>query len=273
MAVLQRDHQVSAGVEASPQLLFPEARQRRRKRWLTTGAVVLATILLLLVLLTAMAGGGSRPTGPGAAGGPKPVPPAGSSRSSAADFSLRRVFCYAPAFTGVPSSTSIRGPFCSAQYALTAQNLDVQPSRPSTGKSGYSMASIGQEPVDASLPSTSPADDTASATVVLPGPPASGGARFVLGPAALVAKDVKSAGAVRSRGVWSVRLEMTPVGSANLDDLAQQQFHALVAVVVKGRVVESAVVQSTRSSFSTLGGQWTISGVSRTQAEAIAASL
>jgi hypothetical protein len=58
MVVLERDHQVLAGIEESPELLFPEARQRRRRRRLLVAATVVVIVGAVAVLAVALHGRG-----------------------------------------------------------------------------------------------------------------------------------------------------------------------------------------------------------------------
>lgn len=45
MVIVGRDHDVLAGIEDSPELLFPEAKRRRRNRWVMGGLVLLVLVL------------------------------------------------------------------------------------------------------------------------------------------------------------------------------------------------------------------------------------
>ncbi|HEY2332137.1 MAG TPA: protein translocase subunit SecD [Acidimicrobiales bacterium] len=71
----------------------------------------------------------------------------------------------------------------------------------------------------AAIPTTSRADNKADAQVVLP--MKDGQSRLVLGPAALVGKDVSSASAeVSSAGEWTVQLNLKPEGAVKFNQLA-----------------------------------------------------
>lgn len=237
---------------------------------------MLSVALVLAILLAAVAGGSGRNVSP--TGGTARKSIAGDKyKVSAAEFSMRGLRCYAPPFTGSSPNAATRGlvryGFCSWQYALSEENHHIQPARLDNGVPGYTV-NIGADPIDATAPSTSPADDIGSLPVILLGPPASGNVRLVLTAALVTAKDIRSAVAVDMGSKWSVRLQMTYNGSVSLANLVSTTFHGLAAVVLQGRVINTALVESTDSSYSpVLNGEWTISGLTEHQAEAIAALL
>jgi hypothetical protein len=251
------------------QLLFQEARQRRRRRRLITGitAVVLAVILGLTLLVFGI-------SGRGAPASPVPATPAtGGIAASASAFAIRPVLCYAPAYAGAGTSGPAAGsgfpPNCAPAFALTASNLDVTP-----GPGPFSHRAIGPDPQFARIPSTPKGADTPASTVLLPGDGSTGTSRYVLGPATLTAADVRSAHAQRVDGLWTVDIGFTGRGSALWDGLNHTQFHALVGFAWDGHVVSAAIVDPTRSSFSSFNGRGQISGgITEHQAKAIAASI
>jgi preprotein translocase subunit SecD len=75
-------------------------------------------------------------------------------------------------------------------------------------------------------------------------------------------------------GEWAIDLTLTPNGAAQWDRLAEQQFHAIVGVVINGRVVSAPITQPTQSSFTSFDGRLQISGgFTEHQAEVIASEL
>ena len=253
------------------QLLFQEARQRRRRRWLVSGIVSLVVLVVLgvtLALPDGRRGGGSQPPVPSAA-----VPAVAA--TSAADFSVRPLLCYAPAFAprvGLPVSAGTP-PTCGPSFLLTPAHLGVNPEATSVG--GFTIDHPGQpDPSLAATPSTPSQDDTNDATVLLPGTAGSGDGRFVLGPAGLTGAGIRSATAVQTAGQWFVLLRLTSAGSVKWDTLAQAQFHALVGVVVDGHVISAPITQPTQSSFTSFDGELELAGsFDQQQAKALAARL
>jgi hypothetical protein len=253
------------------QLLFEEARQRRRHRRLVSGMALLAFLVVLGVmigLLAARRGGGS--VEPVAA----PIAASGTVHSATA-FSVRPVLCYAVPFASARGQTAATGPLpvCGAPYQLTASNLGVTPD--SGNLNGYtSRTDIPADPQFAAYPSTAGRSIGTNATVLLPGLPAQGNGRDVLGPAGLTGSAVRSAAAVDTDGQWTIDLDLTAPGSVRWDALAHQQFHALVGVVDDGTVVSAPITQPTQSSFTSFDGRVQISGsFTEQQAKALAARL
>jgi hypothetical protein len=264
------DTRTAQPVAPEAQLLFQEARQRRRRRRLIAGitAIGLVAILVLTLLLSGL-------TGRGAPASPLPsAPSTGGMVASASAFSIRPVLCYAPAYAGSgatgtgTSSGSL--PNCGPSYALTASNLRVHP-----GPGPFSNnAVIGPDPQFARIPSTSTAGDASASTVLLPGAGSTGPTRYVLGPAALTAADVRSAGAKLSNGLWIVNIRFTAGGSVSWDRLNYAQFHALIGVVWNGHVVSAPLVQPTQTSYTSFNGRGQISGgFTEHEAKAIAAGI
>jgi hypothetical protein len=250
------------------QLLFQEARQRRRRRRLIAGitAIALVAIFGLALLLSGL-------NGRGAPASPLPGAPStgGIAASvSASAFSIRPVLCYAPAYTGSGATGTSSGslPNCGPSFALTASNLGVAP-----GSHTFNTA-IGPDPQFARFPSASKADNASASTVLLPGAGSAGPPRYVLGPVALTATDVRSAGAQLSNGMWVVNIRFTAGGSASWDRLNYSQFHALIGVVWNGHVVSAPLVQPTQSSYSPFNGRGQISGrFTEHEAKTIAAGI
>jgi preprotein translocase subunit SecD len=188
---------------------------------------------------------------------------------------FRPVLCYAPEYVPSVAKATIKAAngklpplptSCASQYQTTAANLDVNTS---TGNA----ANVPPDPVFEAYKSTPSTKDTASKTVLLPGLPGSG-ARYLLGPSPLTGHAVKSALAQESAtGAWVVNYTLTsPSGSTGFDKLAQENFHALVAIELDGVVQSAPLIQPTQSTFTSFAGQGEISGGS-TFTEAYAKNL
>ncbi len=103
--------------------------------------------------------------------------------------------------------------------------------------------------VASALPTTPSAQDTADATVLLPGADKNGnadnaGTRYLLGPAQLTGKVVATATALppdltQGQASWYVQVKFTSSGGPQFDKLAQANYQKNVAIVLDG-VVESA---------------------------------
>jgi hypothetical protein len=255
------------------QLLFEEARQRRRTRRLIAGvATAVVVVLVVVAVAVAAAGRGGSPSRPTARPAPGPV---AAASSVTAGFSLRPVDCYAPAFSPGAGQPPAAGPLpaCSAPYQLTASRLGLAPE--AGDPSGYSVTQdIGADPQFAAYPSTTRPNDRSHQSVLLPGDPQTGARRFVLGPAALTRTAIASARASEVNGEWAVRLTLTAAGVDQWNTLAQDQFHALIAVVVGGTVVSAPITQPTQTSFSSFGDQVVVGGTfTAHQARVIASEL
>ncbi len=253
------------------QLLFREARQRRRRRLLIGWTALVIVVLLLCVTAIALiSGNGTNPSRPVSS----PVPITGAS-VSAAGFSVRPVLCYAPPFTPPSGRRASVAPLpaCGSSYQLTAANLAVDPD--SDNVAGYTEnTNVPPDPQFASYASTSPSNDNADGTVLVPGNASEGNLRYVLGPVGLSASGIKSARAVQQNGQWSVNLVLTSTGSTRWDALAHQQFHAIIGIVDDGHVISAPITQPTQSSFTSFDGGFQISGnFTKHQASALAGEL
>ncbi|MGO8872642.1 MAG: SecDF P1 head subdomain-containing protein [Acidimicrobiales bacterium] len=265
------DEQNAQPLSDDAQLLFQEAKQRRRRRWLISGITTLVLLVLIGVTLgiTSGRGGHARPKSVGL-----PASITGASHS-VTNLNFRPVLCYAPPLTLAPGQTASTGPLptCSPSTELTASNLQVSPN--SNNVNGYTSSSkVQPDPKFASYPSTAPAKDNNDDTVLLPGIPAEGVGRYVLGPAALTGQGVKSASAQMNNGQWTVNLVLTDRGSTEWDALTLAQFHQLIGVVLNGKVISAPITQPVQSSWTSFNGQVQISGAfTQHQAKAIAAEL
>jgi hypothetical protein len=255
------------------QALFPEAKQRRRRRWLIVGTgifglLVVVGIVVGLLVTQGGSGGSSRPQT-----NPAPTPPAVGAANAV--FTIRPVLCYAPPYSVAPGEAPATGPLptCSASTALTASNLQVEVSNSSVN--GYTVnGNINADPQFASYPSTTPSSTTQGRDVILPGSPAIGPNRYVLGPVGLNRSAIARARVTENNGQWAVDLILTPRGSAQWNAFAIRTFHAISAVVINGHVVSAPIMQPTQSVPTSFQGQIQISGgFNRYQARAIAADL
>ncbi len=144
-------------------------------------------------------------------------------------------------------------PACASSYALTAANLDVNTS------TGEPTNNIALDPAYTNMKSTLPANDVASSTVILPGLGTSD--RYVLGPAQLTGKSVKSAVAQQDQvGAWVVNYTLTGAGSPLWDKVAEENFHAELAIELDGVVQSAPLIQPSQASFTSFDGQGEISG-------------
>ncbi len=106
-------------------------------------------------------------------------------------------------------------PACAAPYGLTATRLQVRPNPDSVD--GYTVhAAIPPDPQYAAFPSSPPEVQATAALVLLPGAPTAGPARYVVGPAQLVASSVKAARATYLDGAWLVDLTLTEARAAQV---------------------------------------------------------
>jgi len=266
------DNRTDPQIAGAAQLLFQEAKQRRRRRMLISGMTAAALVVALLALTLGLTHGrnGRGPSGSGAV--PGLIPATGHPTP---DLSFRPVLCYAPPLTLAAGHVASAGalPPCTVSTQLNAANLETTPD--SNNVNGYtSNANIPADPQFATYPSTGMNTVTNGATVLLPGVPAVGTGRYVLGPAALTQSGVTTASAALDNGQWDVNLVLTPQGATEWDALTKQQFHQLVAVVLNGKVISAPITQPTQSSWTSFNGEVQISGsFTQQQAKGLAADL
>jgi preprotein translocase subunit SecD len=163
-----------------------------------------------------------------------------------------------------------------AKDATTTTTAGATPSttvpQPSEAEARAAIASCNNDVVQTltSFPTTTRADDQRDRCVVLPDKPGTKASnRYYLGKAALTGKgtvDTAKAEFVSGQG-WTVKMDLTGSGSSKWDDLAQQQFHKQVAIVLDGLVQSAPTIQPNDASFTSFGGTAVISG-SFTQDEA-----
>jgi preprotein translocase subunit SecD len=131
-------------------------------------------------------------------------------------------------------------------------------------------------PALANLPSTTSAMDRSSNTVLLPSGSNYGFAdeRLLLGPAQLSDTHISSANLVSNAGDFTVNIDLTPAGAREWDALAEEQFHAYVALDFDGRLISVPLSEPSQSAFSSFGGKVQISGgFSKTTAESLVVDL
>lgn len=269
MVVVERDHAVLAGVEHSPELLFPEAKKRRERRWLVGGIACLLLLVLLGVGL-GLTRGQASPILPGPSDrSPRAVPLV----ASAARLSFRPVLCYAPAYVPAAGQIAPSGPLpgCRPKYGLTVANLGVDPSLSSPG--GFTTNQVGPDPQFAGYPSSSNKTDSPTGVSLLTGPSANA-LRYVVGPAALNQTSIQSARAESLNGEWLVRLRLTPEGSIRLDDLTYQTFHSVIGFDLNGRIISAPITLGGQTHWSSFHGQIQITdSFTESQAKALAAEI
>lgn len=185
---------------------------------------------------------------------------------------FRPALCYADTLQVAKGQKPSTGPLpttCAATAQLTAANLAVNTSTSAATKTPP------PDPQFTIYPTTSSDNDKEHSTVLLPGTGAAAvGGRYVLGPAALSGTGVHSATAQVESGQWVVNMSLNQAGSTAWDTLAQQQFHAIIAVDLDGQVITAPITQPGQSAFSQFNGQVQISGsFTEDQAKTLAADL
>lgn len=149
-------------------------------------------------------------------------------------------------------------PACGSQYLLSAANLNVTPNANSV--SGFNPINVVPDPAFANIATTPPPQDVKTQTVLLPilGQP---GVRYVLGPAQMTGTSIAKAVAQQDQtSSWVVNYTLTAKGSPLWDQVAQQNFHQLLAIELDGVVQSAPLIQPTQTSFTSFGGTGQISG-------------
>ena len=168
---------------------------------------------------------------------------------------FRPVLCETPPAAKTAKAASAI-PACASQYAMTAANLNVNTS------TGNPTNNIAADPAYESIATTLPQKDLAKDYVILPALGASKNSdRYVLGPAQLTGKSVKSAVAQQNQiGQWVVNYTLTSTGSPLWDKVAEANFHALLAIELDGVVQSAPLIQPSQATFTSFAGQGEISG-------------
>ncbi len=185
---------------------------------------------------------------------------------------FRPTLCYAPVYSKPKSGKVPSGALpssCPNPYALVTSNLIGSPS--STNGVGYS----GQPyPSLAAYRTTPPSQDKKTATVLLPGLGSFKG-RYLLGPAELTGRIVKTAIAQQNQlGQWVVNMTLTSAGAGQWDTMASKYFHEVIGIELDGVVQSAPITQPNQAAFSSFSGQVQISGsFSQTSAQQLAVAL
>ena len=145
-------------------------------------------------------------------------------------------------------------PACGAGYVMSAANLAVDTN------TGLPTNNIPLDPQFASIASTSPKLDNSKHEVLLPGL-GNNSTRYVLGPSELTGHSIKKAIAQQDQvGAWVVNYTLTGSGSPLWDQVAQQNFHAELAIELDGVVQSAPLIQPNQATFTSFAGQGQISG-------------
>ncbi|MHB8439561.1 MAG: protein translocase subunit SecD [Acidimicrobiales bacterium] len=185
-----------------------------------------------------------------------------------AQLQFRPLLCfagpYAPAKSTTSSTTQPPATLPSTcpsgpSYQATATNLNVSSAGPTTN--------VPPDPVLSSYPSSTSAYNNAhpGSPVLVPFGPSSGystSERALLGATQVLGTIVNAGGASAQFQTpsWVVLVNLTSKGSAEWDALAQQQFHAYIAVDLDGLIQSAPVTQPGQSAFSSFSGHIQISG-------------
>ena len=178
-----------------------------------------------------------------------------------AQLQFRPVLCFAGPYTPpkVPAATATLPPSCpDPQYVLTAQNLQVSTATQAPANN------IGPDPALSTYPSSAPDynDNHPGSVVLVPASRNSGqnGLRYLLGPTQVFGTAVHSAQAVFNTPSWVVLVNLTGSGATAWDTLAQQQFHAYIAIDLDGQVQSAPLTQPSQAAFTSFQGKIQISG-------------
>ena len=166
-------------------------------------------------------------------------------------FYLRPLECVGPPYKVATSATSPPpSPSCDSSYLLSAKSLAVDT------KTRKPTGAIVADPGLANVASTRASNDTSSKTVLLATTPVSGLSQYrvVAGPAGLTGEDISSVTVSRSGALWNMDVSFDSDGSTRLDDLAEKQFHAYVAVDIDAKVVSALLIEPASTYFTSFGG-------------------
>jgi preprotein translocase subunit SecD len=192
---------------------------------------------------------------------------------------IRPVLCFAPTYSAPAAGATPPGstlPACQADYQLTAENIGVTPDSSAPG--GYTANTIPPDPTFTSYKTTSPANDNALNTVLLPGLAGTGsnGQRYVLGPSQMTGHAIKGAEAQQTQaGAWVVNYTLNGAASSALwDKVAEENFHQYLAIELDGVVQSAPIIQPDQATFTSFDGQGEISGnLTQTDAQNLALAM
>jgi preprotein translocase subunit SecD len=172
---------------------------------------------------------------------------------------------FRPVITELPSEAAQAKAATTTTTTTPGATTTTPPAQPSEAEAAAAVAKCDDATVATlkEIPTTSRAGDQRDACVVLPNKPGGKNApRYYLGKAALTGKgtvDTAKAEFVPSQG-WTVKMDLTDSGSSKWDDLARQQFHKQVAIVLDGLVQSAPQIQPQDQVFTSFGGTAVISG-------------
>ena len=139
-------------------------------------------------------------------------------------------------------------PECSSQYLMTAANL---------------AANNNQLPADPKfdhIAYTKPDNDYAKDPVILPYL-GERGVYYMLGPAEMTGASIGKAVAQQNpAGEWVVNYTLTATGSPLWDQVAQANFHRMLAIELDGVIQSAPIIQPDQATFTSFGGTGEISG-------------
>ena len=171
---------------------------------------------------------------------------------------------FRPVTTQVPSEAAQAKAATTTTTTTPGATTTTTPPQPSTAAARAAIAKCDDATVSTltTIPTTTRAADVRDACVVLQNKPGGKNApRYYLGKAGLTGKVVSSAKAEFVSGTgWVVNMNLTDKGSSQWDNLAQQQFHKQVAIVLDGIVQSAPTIQPDQQAFSSFGGKAQISG-------------
>ncbi|HLN15598.1 MAG TPA: protein translocase subunit SecD [Acidimicrobiales bacterium] len=177
---------------------------------------------------------------------------------------FRPVLCYAPPYSAPKTQAGKPPPSpgpvptaCPSSYQLVTANLSG-----STSSGSGVFYNIGPWPGLKSYPSTPQAKDAKGDTVLLPGLANSGFTdRYLLGPAELTGRIVKSANAqLSATGSWVVNMNLTQAGSAGWDKMSQTYFHEIIGIELDGIVQSAPITLPNSATWNSFDGAVQISG-------------
>jgi len=171
---------------------------------------------------------------------------------------------FRPVTTQLPSEAAQAKAATTTTTTAPGATTTTTPPQPSTDAARAAIAKCDDATVSTltTIPTTTRAADVRNACVVLPNKPGGKNApRYYLGKAGLTGKVVSSAKAEFVSGSgWVVNMNLTDKGSSQWDNLAQQQFHKQVAIVLDGIVQSAPTIQPDQQAFSSFAGKAQISG-------------